>query len=348
MPITTYLKKKPAGITHEQIVREVRAGNVKPIYFLMGEESYYIDKVSEFIANAVVPPEARDFGLITLFGADTDIDRIMAAAQSFPMGCERQVILVKEAQALKHIERLANYLQHVQPTTVLVFCYKNGTIDRRQKVASLIDKVGVLYESKKLYDRQGTAFVTSFLQRKRVAAEPGVAEMMTEHVGSDLNRMASELEKLILSLPAGEKMLTCDMVRRHIGVSKNFNIFELQDALGRKDVLKVNQIAKYFDNNPKENPLEKTLPALFKYFSNVMLAFYAPDKSERGIAAWLGGMSDWQVRMNVLPPMRAYTGVKVMQILTAIRRTDARAKGIDNPFTSRGDLMKELFYFILH
>lgn len=347
MAFGTYAKKKAAGITYEQIVREVRAGNVKPIYFLMGDESYYIDRIADFISDTILTPDERDFGLTTVFGADTDIDRIMAAAQSFPMGCSRQVILVKEAQALKHLERLEKYLQHVQPSTVLIFCYKNGTIDRRLKVASAIEKTGVLFESKTLKDRALVSFVQGYLQRKRVAAESGVAEMMVESVGSDLNRMASELDKLLLSLPSGAKVVTAEMVRVHIGVSKNFNIFELQDALGRKDVAKVNQIVKYFDENPKENPIQKLLPSLFHFFTNLMLAYYAPDKSERGIAQWLG-LAGWQVRWNVLPGMRVYTGVKVMQILSAIRRTDARSKGVDNPFISNGDLMKELFFFILH
>ncbi len=348
MAFNSYPKKKPMGVTYDQIVREVRAGNVKPIYYLMGAESYYIDRVADFIADSVLKPEERDFGLITVFGADTDIGRIMAAAQSFPMGCERQVILVKEAQVLKNIEKLENYLQHIQPSTVLIFCHKNGTIDRRLKIASLIEKVGVLFESKKVYDRGLVSFVQAYLKRKRIAFEPGVAEMMAESVGSDLNRLAGELEKLILSMPVGAKMVTCSMVHAHIGVSKNFNVFELQDALGKKDVVKVNQIAKYFDDNPKENPLELVLPSLFRFFSNIMLAYYSPDKSERGIAQWLGGMTEWQVRQNVLPGMRVYSGVKVMQILSVIRRTDARSKGLGNPFISRGDLMKELLFFILH
>ena len=254
MAATSYSKKKPAGIIHEQIVRDLRAGNVKPVYYLMGDESYYIDHVADFIVDTLLKPEERDFALTTMFGADADISVIVATAQSFPMGAERQVIVVKEAQALKHLERLEGYLQHVQPTTVLVFCHKNGTIDRRTKVATLIAKVGVLYESKKLYDRDLPPFVMSYLQRKRVAAEPGVGNMMTEAVGSDLNRMTSELDKLILSLPKDSKIVTTEMVREHIGLSRNFNIFELQDALVSKDVEKVNLIVKYFDNNPKENP----------------------------------------------------------------------------------------------
>lgn len=339
--------KKPAGITYEQIVRDVRAGDIKPIYFLMGEESYYIDHVADFIVNTLLKPEEKDFNLVTFFGADTAVETVITAARAYPMGAQRLVVLVKEAQSMKHLDRLELYLRKVQPSTVLIICHKNGSLDRRLKVATMIQKEGVLFESKKLYDSQLPPFVRDYLKRKRVGVAPGAAEMVAEYVGADLNRIASELDKLILALPQGTAVVSPEMVQQQIGISKNFNIFELQDALGAKDVLRINRILKYFDSNPKENPIQMVLPALFKFFSNLMLAFYSPDKSERGIAAWLN-MTDWQVRKNVMPGMKLYSGVKVMQILSEIRRTDGRAKGIDNPSISNGDLMKELMFFILH
>lgn len=340
-------KKKAAGVSYEDVVRDVRAGNLKPVYYLMGDESYYIDRVADFIAASVLKPEERDFNLITFFGAEANIDNILTTAKSYPMGASHLVILVKEAQNLKHIERLELYFRQMQPSTILVFCHKNGSLDRRLKVATLIQKEGVLFESKKLYDSQLPAFIINYLKRKGVGIAPGAGETLAEYVGSDLNRLASELDKLVLSLPEGEKIVSIDLVKENIGVSKNFNIFEFQDALGQKDVAKANQIAKYFDNNPKENPIQMVLSSVFRYFSNIMLAYYAPDKSERGIAAWLG-MTDWQVRKNVMPAMRMYSGVKVMQIIGEVRRADARSKGVDNPATSNSDLLKELIYFILH
>lgn len=340
-------KKKPAGITYEQIVRDVQAGNVKPIYYLMGDESYYIDRVADFIVDSVLKPEERDFNLMTFFGADADIDVIITAARSYPMAAQHLVIVVKEAQALKHLEHLEYYLRQVQPTTVLIFCHKNGTIDRRLKVATMINKVGVLFESKKLYDNQLPTFVQNYLRRKHLAAAPGAAEMVAEFIGSDLNRIASELDKLIIALPQGEKTITVDWVQKNVGISKNYNNFELQDAIGNKDVLKVNRIVKYFDANEKANPIQATLAVLFKYFSNLMLAFYAPQRTEQGIAAWLG-MTDWQVRKNVIPAMRNYSAMKVMNILSEIRRTDARSKGSEGSHTPNGELLKELIYFILH
>lgn len=342
-----YKRKAPTGITYEQIVRDVQAGNIKPVYFLMGEESYYIDHVADYIQNTLLQPEERDFNLITYFGADADIDAVLTSAKAYPMGAERMVVVVKEAQNLKHLEHLEYYLRAPQPSTVLIFCYKNGTIDRRTKVATLINKEGVLFESKKLYDSQLPAFINNYMRRKKVAMAPGAAETMAEFVGADLNRIASELDKLVIALPQGERVVSVELVKEHIGVTKNYNIFELQDAIGQKNVLKVNQIAKYFENNPKDNPIQMSLTMLFKYFSNVMLAFYSPDKTERGIATWLG-MTEWQVKKNVLPAMQHYSGVKVMNIISEIRRTDARSKGSEGSHTTSGDLMKELFYFILH
>ncbi len=340
-------RRKAVGITYETIIRDIRAGNVSPLYFLMGEESYYIDRLSEFIVETLLPPEERDFNLLTFFGAETDIDTVINAAKGFPLGAQRLVVVVKEAQRLSRLERLEFYLKNMQPSTVLVFCYKGGCIDRRLKIAGQIEKNGVLYESKKLYDSQLPTFVVDYLKRRRIGVEPDAAAMLAEFVGSDLNRMVSELDKLCIALQDGQKVVTAALVERQVGISKDFNIFELQDALGRKDVRKVFIIANYFDENSKVNSIQKVLPFLFKFFSNVMLAFYAPEKTEHGIAAWLG-QTDWQVRRNVMPAMRAYSGVKVMQILSEIRRTDARSKGVDNPSTPSGELMRELLFFILH
>lgn len=342
-----FAKGKNSGITYEEIVKDVRDGQIKPVYYLMGEESYFIDRIADYIVSRTVKPEERDFNLITFYGPETDMGTVLTAAKAYPMGARWLVVLVKEAQGLKGKELLEKYLQKVQPTSVLIFCHKNGSLDRRLKVAAQIAKVGVLYESKRMNDRQLPVFVQNYLKRKNVAAEPGVPEMMGEYVGADLNRMAGELDKLILALPKDSRTVTVEGVRATIVRTKNFNIFELQDALGEKNVEKVNRITKYFDSKAKDYPLQLVLPSLFKYFTNVLLAFYAPERTERGIASWLG-MTDWQVRKNVLPPMRAYSGVKVLRILEEIRRTDARSKGVENPCTSNSELMKELVFYILH
>jgi DNA polymerase-3 subunit delta len=333
--------------TYDDIVRDIRAQRYKPIYYLMGEEPYYIDSISDLIANTVLSEEERAFNQVILYGADTDVSTIINTAKSFPMGARYQVVIVKEAQAVRNIEELAYYAQKPQPSTILVICHKNGTLDRRKKLAGEIQKVGVLFESKKLHDNNMPTFIISYLKKKQVAIDNQSAMLMAEHVGNDLHRTIGELDKLIITLPKGEKTITPEQIERNIGISKNFNNFELLNALVTKNIYKATQIVKYFDSNPKNNPVQVTLALLFNFYSNLMLAYYAPQKSPDGIAAWLG-IPSWQVKNNYLPAMRNYSGTKVMQIVEGIRRTDAKSKGIDNAVASPGELLEELIFFILH
>lgn len=338
---------KKEGVTYEEIVRAVRAGNFAPVYYLMGEESYYIDKVSEFIVDSALKEEERDFNLTVCYGADVTADEVVNAAKRFPMMAQRQVVWVREAQNLQGKERLSFYLEHPQPTTVLILCHKHGVLDRRKKLASDIQKAGVLFESKKLYESQLPGFVSAYLRRKGVAMEQNAVMMVCESVGSDLSRLSGELDKLVLALPEGETRIGASFVERHVGISKEFNNFELVSALVAKDVLKVNRIVKYFNDNPKNFSLQLTLSVMFGFFSNLMLAYYAPKRTEEGIAEWTE-QPRWQVGRNILPAMRNYTGVKVMQIIGKLRETDAKSKGVGNTMATPGDLLKELAYFILH
>lgn len=334
-------------ITYEEIVRNLKNRVYSPVYFLMGEEDYYIDRISDYIMDTVLSEVEKEFNLTVLYGADTDMVGVINAAKRYPMMSEHQVIVVKEAQGLKGMEDLVYYLQKPLLSTILVFCYKHGTLDRRKKITAEIEKAGVLFESKKLKDTQLPGFISSFLKRKKVEIEPKASEMIAEFVGTDLNRLAGELEKLIITLPPGATRITPEQIERNIGISKDYNNFELRSALIEKDVLKANRIVKYFNDNPKNNPLQLTLAVLFNFFSNLMLAYYAPEKTEQGIAAQLGLRSPWQSR-EYMAAMRRYKGIKVMQIIEAIRTCDAKSKGIDNSSMSDGDLLKELVYVILH
>ena len=334
-------------VTYEEIVRNLKNEVYSPIYFLMGEEDYYIDRISDYLVNHALTETEKEFNLTVLYGADTDIATVINAAKRYPMISKYQVVVIKEAQHLRNIEELTYYLQKPLASTILVFCYKHGALDRRKKITAEIEKAGVLFESKKLKEAQLPGFISSYLKRKQVEIEPKASEMMAEFVGADLNRMAGELEKLIITLPAGQKRITPELIERNIGISKDYNNFELRNALIAKDVLKANQIVKYFEDNPKNNPLQVTLAVLFNFFSNLMLAYYAPDKSDQGIASQLGLRSPWQAK-DYMAGMRKYTGVKVMQIIGAIRTCDAKSKGIDNPSTPDGELLRELVYFILH
>lgn len=336
--------------TPESLVREVRAGNVKPVYYLMGEEAYYIDKLSDFIVNAVLKPDEKDFNMLTFFGSDATVNTIVNAAKGFPMGGQRLVVMVKEAQNLNLAgskDVLSAYLKHSQPTTVLLFCHKNGTLDKRSKLAAEIQKVGVLFESRKFRDYQLPGFIVSYLKKKKLGIEQKAAEILAQFVGADLSRLVGEMDKLVLALPKGSVSITADTIEKNIGVSKEFNTFELRNALVVKDVFKANQIVKYFDETPKLNPLVKTLPLLFSFFQNLMLSYYATSKTEQGICEALGLRTPWQAK-DYLTAMRNYSGTKVMQIISAIRQADAKAKGVNNAFESDGAILKELIFFILH
>lgn len=333
--------------TYEAIARDLKNRIYKPVYYLMGEESYYIDKISEYIAQTVLTDEEKEFNLTVVYGSDTDVATIINAAKRYPMMAERQVVIVKEAQQLKNIEELVYYVQKPLQSTILVLCHKNGSIDRRKKLAAEVEKVGVLFESKKLKEAQLPGFITSYLKRKSVDIEPKASEMMAEFVGADLNRMAGELDKLVITLPQGVTRVSPEQIELNIGISKDYNNYELRSALVVKDVLKANKIIKYFEENPKTNPIQMTLSVLFGFFSNLMLAYYAPEKTEQGIAAQLGLRSPWQAREYIMA-MRQYSGVKVMQIIGEIRYCDARSKGVGNSSLSDGDLLRELIYVILH
>ena len=333
--------------TYEEIARELKNRIYKPVYYLMGEESYYIDRISEYIAQTVLNENEKEFNQTIVYGADTDIATVINAAKRYPMMSKYQVVIVKEAQNIKNIEELVYYLQKPLDSTILVLCHKHGTLDRRKKLAAEIEKVGVLFESKKIKDAQLPGFISSYLKRRSVEIEPKASEMMAEFVGADLSRMAGELEKLIITLPRGQKRITPEQIERNIGISKDYNNFELRNALVAKDVFKANQIIKYFEENPKTNPLQMTLSVLFNFFSNLMLAYYAPDKSEQGIANQLGLKSSWQSK-DYMVAMRKYSGVKVMQIIGEIRYCDAKSKGVKNSSMSDGDILRELVFKILH
>lgn len=334
-------------VTYDEIARDLKNRIYKPVYYLMGEESYYIDKISEYISQTVLTEEEKEFNQTVMYGSDIDVATIINTAKRYPMMAEHQVVIVKEAQNIKNIEQLAYYVQKPLLSTILVICHKHGVLDRRKKLAAIIEKEGVLFESKKIKETQLPGFITSYLKRKSVDIEPKSTEMMAEFVGTDLSRMAGELEKLVLTLPVGQKRITPELIERNIGISKDYNNYELRSALIVKDVLKANKIIKYFEENSKTNPIQMTLSVLFNFFSNLMLVYYAPDKTEQGVALQLGLKSPWQAR-EYLAAVRKFSGVKVMEIIGEIRYCDARSKGVENSSLKDGELLRELIYKILH
>ena len=334
-------------LTCDDILKELRSKHYRPIYYLMGEESYYIDLISDYIMENVLTETEKEFNLTVVYGADVDIATIINAAKRYPMMSEYQVVIVKEAQAVRNMDELSYYLQKPLNSTILVICHKHGVLDRRKKLAAEIEKKGILFESKKIKETQLPLFITSYMKRKGIDIDPKATVMLADFVGNDLNRLTGELEKLIITLSKGLTRITPEQIEKNIGISKDYNNFELRNALVEKDVLKANRIVKYFEENPKTNPIQMTLSLLFGFFSNLMLAYYAPEKSEQGIASFLGLKSPWQSR-EYINAMRRYSGVKTMQIIGEIRYADARSKGVNNPSLSDGKILQELIFKILH
>ena len=337
------------AVTYDSVMSELKARQFRPLYYLTGDESYYIDKIADWIADNVLQPEERDFNQTVLFGSDVNASQVVDAAKRYPMMAERQVIIVKEAQLIKNTEPLEKYFHQPMPSTVLVMCHKNGKLDgRKQGLVKAIKEHGVLFESMKLKERDLPAFIQNYLKTHEASIDPKSTQMIADAIGADLSRLTSELDKVLLGLSKEDRRVTPQIVEDRIGVSKDYNAFELRDAIINRNILKANQIVKYFDENPKAGGLYALLPLVFNYFQNLMVAYYCPQKTNaEALAQWLDVKNAWGVR-DYQTGMRNYTAMKVMQIIGKIREIDAKSKGLDNPYTPSGELMRELIFFIFH
>ena len=334
--------------TFEEICRDIVAGNFQPVYVLMGEEPFFIDKITDLLVDNVLKEEERDFNQIIMYGVDVDAATIINAARRFPMMSKYQLVVVREAQLVHDIELLTNYVKNPLQSTVLVVNYKYKTLDRRKSLATATEKVGVLFDSKKVPDYKMPGFITSLMQQRSISIDPKAAQMLSDFLGNNLSRLSKELDKLALVLPEGaSKRITPELVEQNIGISKEYNNFELIKAIATKDVLKANRIAQYFEKNQKNNPIQMTLPVIFNYFSNLMICYYTKDKSEAGLMSALGLRGSFQLKDYTLG-LRNYSAMKVFNLISEIRMTDARSKGVDNYSASGPDLLKELLYKILH
>ncbi|MEW6470023.1 MAG: DNA polymerase III subunit delta, partial [Bacteroidota bacterium] len=316
---------------------------------------YFIDRISGFIENKVLAESEREFNQSVLYGQDTDVLRIISEARRFPMMSERMVVIVKEAQNIRNLAKddeggkskppLLAYLDNPQPTTLLVFCYKNKTLDKRTSLAKALDKKAVLFESKKLYDDKIPDWVISYLKERKYSIHPRAALLIAESLGNDLGKVANELDKLMLNI-ARETEISEDHVHRFIGISKEYNVFELQNALGRKDVLKANRIVNYFAANPKDNPFVVTISNLFGFYNKLLTFHMLKDKSRQSVAAALKVnpffVGDYE------RAARNYSAGKVIRVISDLREYDLRSKGFENVSTTEGELLKELVFRILH
>ena len=342
------MAEKKVSASFDTLMQQLRDKKFAPVYLLMGDEPYYIDKLSNFFQNQILSPEQQAFDLTVVFGADVNAAQIADLAMQYPMMSERKVIIVKEAQGLKSFDKLEKYVLHPQPKTILVFCYKNGTINRRLKFAAAVEKTGVIYESKKLKEWQLPKFILDYAKRQKASIDEKSAAMIADHIGADISRLTSELDKLLISLPQDNRRITPEIVEKNVGVSKDFNAFELRDAIVNKNIYKSNQIISYFNNNPKAGSAYSLVPLLFNYFQNLMLTYYAPNRNDQyALAEYLGMRSPWGVK-DYITGLKNYTGRKTLQILDKLGEIDAKIKGLDNPNTPSEELMRELIFFILH
>ena len=327
------------------IVSDIKNGNIKPIYFLMGEEPYYIDKISDYIEENILDEAEKGFNQQVMYGRDSSIEDIVSSAKRYPMMAERQVLIVKEAQDLsRNIEKLVSYAENPQPTTVLVLNYKYKKLDKRKKLHKAIAKSGLIYESKKLYENQVSDWIRRVLSGKKYKIEPKAAQMLVEFLGTDLSKISNELDKLMIILPK-ETVINDKHIEDNIGISKDFNNFELRKAVGDKNIVKSNRIINYFTENPKNNPLVMTISLLNSFFTQLLLFHGLQDKSKNSVSRALG-VSPYFVDEYFLAA-RNYPMRKVAQVIAFLRDADLKSKGVGGS-QSQKDILKELLFKILH
>jgi DNA polymerase-3 subunit delta len=350
----------------DKILLDLKRRIFKPVYFLCGEEAHYIDLISDYIEHNVLDETDREFNQTVVYGKDTDLVGILGLAKQFPMMGEHTVVIVKEAQNLKELNKSAggddegssskssanggaqqflNYITNPQPTTILVFCFKYKTIDKRSAIAKALQKNAVFLESAKLYDNQVPEWVGNYVKEKKYTIGPKATFLMAEFLGNDLSKIANEINKLLINLPEG-KEITPELVQDNIGISKDYNVFELQDALAKKDILKANRIINYFASNEKEHPAVMVLSSLYGYFSKILKYHFLADKSKFAAAGALG-VNPYFVDGYAKAALN-YNSAKLKYIFSCLKECDLKSKGVDNSSISNGELLKELVFKILH
>lgn len=330
----------------EQIMSDLQKKKYHPVYFLSGDESYYIDQVSDYIHEHVLNEGEKTFNQIIIYGKDSDALSIMNAAKRFPMMSSHQVVIVKEAQEIKDFDNLVHYIENPLASTLLVLNYKYKKPDKRKKVFRSLQKHATVLNAKKLYDNQVPAWISAYVSSKNCSIEPKASVLLLEFLGSDLSKISNEIDKLIISLEGSDKRITSALIERNIGISKDFNNFELQNALGKKDIRKANQIINYFAANQKNHPLVLTINTLYAYFSKLLIYYWIKDKSKDNLAEQLG-VRPFFVK-DYVEAARNYNANKVISIISILREYDLKSKGYKGSTISPGDLLKELIFKILH
>ena len=332
-------------MTYEQILSDIHKKNFAPVYFLAGEEPYFIDMISDSIENEALDEADRAFNQIVVYGRDVDVETIANHARSFPMMGERMVVIVKEAQDVKDLEKFEAYLDTIPDTTLLVFVYKYKKFDKRKALAKKIDKKGVWFESKKLYDSNIPGWIQNYLKAEGYSITPKATQMLADYLGTDLHKIANELKKLTIALPKNKSIDDAD-IERNIGISKDYNVFELQNAIGNRDVLKANRIVNYFGDNGKDNPLLVTAITLYGYFTKLIKLHCTQDKSQGNLASVLG-VSPFFVK-DYLAASKNYPPATCIRCISILREFDLKSKGYESGDVSEKDLYREMIFKLLH
>jgi len=334
------------ALSYEEIISDLKKRIFKPVYFLAGEEPYYIDLITDYIEEHILEEAEKSFNQVVYYGEDITITSVIETARRFPMMSTHQVVIVKEAQSLKKIEDLIIYIEKPLLSTILVINYKYKVLDKRTKLHKMLDSQGLYFESGKLRDYQVPAWIEKYLLSRGIKTDPGACAMLTEFLGTDLHKIVNELNKLIITLPEAKPVITSSLIEKNIGISKDYNNFELQKAVGEKNILKANMIVHHFANNPKDNPLTLSIASLFSYFTKVLTFHYLTDKSKNNVAATLK-VNPYFVKDYELAAVK-YNVTKTIQIISMLRTYDMKSKGFGDVSSEPGDLLKELVFKILH
>ncbi len=333
----------------KKVMADLRAGKYAPVYFLQGEETYYIDLVSDYIEENALSPGDRSFNQVVVYGKDTPMATVLTHARRFPMMADRQVVIVKEAQDIPDLNRetgsklLLEYLRNPSPTTILVFCHKHKTLDKRRELGKKVDQLATVLTCKKMYDNQLPEFLNEYAKEKKVAIDDRAVLALCEFVGNDLHRITNEVDKLTIAVQG--KTITLDHVIQGVGVSKEYNIFELQKAIIRKDTVLANRIVNYFEANTRKNPMIPVIAFLFSFFSKLLVASQSADQSDRGLVSTLK-ISPYAAR-DYAAALRQYSTEKIISAISSLREADLKLKGVDSGSVTEGQVLRELVYRIL-
>ena len=335
----------------KKIWTDLKAGKFAPVYFLQGEETFYIDLISGYIEAYALSESEKGFNQVMLYGKDVTMAAVLTNARRYPMMAERQVVIVKEAQDIQDLNKeigaklLLDYLTQQVPSTILVFCHKHKSLDKRRDLGKKIDKYVVMLNTKKMYENQLPDFVYEYMHEKKVVADDRAVQVLCEYVGNDLHRLANEIDKLTISLPAGGS-ISVDQVMNQVGVSKEYNIFELQKAILQRDSFLANKIVNYFESNTKKNPMIPVVAFLYSFFSKLLMATQVTDKSEKGLASELK-VSPYAVRDYNLA-LRQYSLIKIIDNIAALKDADLKLKGVNTGSADEGQIFKELVWRIMN